>query len=162
MRLARGSIILSFKKVDFRRKKKTISFIYCGYKKPFALCLPLSAGDYVFTSGGWLLKAGQTASAGDGQHSGCQTALRITIFSIPSCTYKTKHTCCQYLQEKLNVLRWLFGMENRKHLQLMGFKSLPRVVDNLCFKPHLKLHTYSVQNGRSEPAFGHAMQHQKN
>lgn len=56
IRLARGSIILSFLKCRLQEKKKEkSSFMYSGCKKSFPSCLPLSTGADVFTSGGWLL-----------------------------------------------------------------------------------------------------------
>lgn len=153
VRLTKGSIILSFKKVD-RRRKKSLQEVICFV---FAfICRGLCFHFWRVASESKQLLLGMDSTQGVRLHSEEPSS------PLPPCTYRTKHTCCQYLQGKWNALRWLLGMENTQHLQLMGFKSLPRVVGNLCFKPHLLLHARSVQNGRSEPTFGHATQHQKN
>lgn len=52
IRLARGSINLSFFKSRLQEGKKNM---HSGCKKLFPSCLPLSTGADVFTSAGWLL-----------------------------------------------------------------------------------------------------------
>lgn len=103
--------------------------MYSGCKKSFASCLHLSTGDYVFTSGGWLLKADQQLLLGT---DNTQLSDRPWKKHLPCSHHAHTHTCkreqithAAIIYRKIwNILKWLLGMENTTHLWLMRLTSL--------------------------------------